>query len=156
MTASAGPSSVQPPVPRRRLLRHAAGILAVLLVESVLGAGLNLYVTVPSSPSITQVFASIPLLTAHIVIAFALVAGTLYFVLVAHRSRVDGLTWRAALSCLFVLAALEQGFAFTFTANNAYSTGMLVAFLLAVVSQILVLLRIRQIPAAPAAGAAPA
>ncbi len=132
-------------------MRHAGGILVALIVEAILGAGLTA-TTIPSSPTVTQVFASIPLLTAHIVLAFALVAGTLYFLLVAVRSDVDGLVWRGAVAALFVLVALANGFAFTFTGNNAYSMGMLGAFLLALIGQVLVLLRIRQIPAAPVPG----
>jgi len=135
----------------RALVRTTWGILGALLLENLLGMGLNLYVSLPSSTSFTKVFVTTPLLTAHIALAFLLVAATAAFVLLARRSRIEGLTLRGALAFLSVVVALQEGFAYAFTLNNAYSYGMDVAFVFAVVFEVGILYRLGQ--ARPAAGA---
>jgi hypothetical protein len=126
------------------LSRFAWGNLAALLLEAALGIGLNLYVSVPSSPSYVQVFASIPLLTAHIVLGLLLVLATGALLGLGLRAQVTGLTWRAGLVFLFVLVALQEGFSYTFTGNAAFATGMALAFVLAFVFELLVVMRLRQ------------
>jgi hypothetical protein len=107
-----------------------------LLLQNILGTGLNLYVSLPSSTSFTKVFVTTPLLTAHIALAFLLVAATAAFLVPARRSRIDGVTVRGVLAFLSVVVALQEGFAYTFTLNNAYSYGMDIAFLFAVAFEV--------------------
>lgn len=120
-------------------MRWAAGMLVGLLIESVLGLGLTLYVNVPSSPSPFQVFLSIPLLSAHIVIGLLLLVGTAGFFLASRRADVAGLPVRAGVALLFVALAIQEGFSFTFTGNELYSDGMALSFVAAVLAQVSVL-----------------
>ena len=119
------------------------------------------YVTLPSSPSYLTVFASIPLLTAHIVIAFLLLAVAAYATVLAFRLHVRTVGGLEALATVFLLGAIEQGFAYTFTQNNNYSLGMVGGFVGALVVEIVVLLwlsrKVRSETAAanPAAMASP-
>lgn len=136
------------------LRRQSVGLLFGLIVQAILGAGLNLYVTVPASISVTRVFVSIPLLSAHIVLGFALLAGTAYLLYVGWRRGPAGVTWRAAVAFLAVAIAIQEGFAYTFTLNNDYSIGMLVAFFVALFAVASIAYRLR-IPT-PAASPAPA
>jgi len=124
------------PAPPHGPWNHVSwAIFGVLLVEFALGMGLNLYVTLPQSPTYTQIFVSVPLLSAHIALGFLLLAASAYFVLLARQSGVEGLLWRAILVLVFVLVALQEGFSFTFTGNAAFSAGMALGFLGAVVVQ---------------------
>ena len=151
------------PTPRAYArLRHIGQVLlGLLLVECVIGIGLAMFVNLPSSPSFLTVFASIPLLTAHIVLAFLLFLLALYATVLTYRLRVPGVAWIEALVTLFLLFAIQEGFAFTFQQNNAYVGGMVVGFLGAFVVQVVALLRLRRgartavanPPAAPSPGA---
>jgi hypothetical protein len=159
MADVATPPLASPELRQGRLLRFAVGNLIALLLEAVIGVGLNIYVTVPSSPSFMQVFVSIPLLTAHIALGFLLVAAAGALFALGRRAGVPGLGWRTGLVLLFVVIALVEGFSYVFTNNNAYSAGMAVAFLLALVFEVLVILHLRRAarsptPAAPSAGIA--
>ncbi|MGI0129247.1 MAG: hypothetical protein ACREEC_03710 [Thermoplasmata archaeon] len=120
---------------RRSLLGWAWGIFGVLLLENVLGMGLNLYVTLPSTVTFTRLFVYTPLLTAHIAIAFVLFGSAVYLLLLARRSRIVGLPWRSAALVLSLVLAIQEGFTFTFTQNNAFSYGMEIGFLGAVAFQ---------------------
>jgi hypothetical protein len=137
------------------LQRQSLGLLLALVVQAVLGVGLTMYVAVPPSISVTKVFVSIPLLTAHIVLGFALLAGTAYLLWACYRRGPAGVTWPAALAFLATLVAIQEGFAYTFTLNNDYSVGMVVAFLVALVAVGWVAYRLRG-AAAPTSPAAPA
>jgi hypothetical protein len=125
-----------------RLLHLGWVLLGLLLIECVIGVALAVYVTVPSSPSFMTVFASIPLLTAHIVLAFLLTAVALYATLLARRLRVPGVAAWEALAVLFLLVAIEEGFAFTSSQNNSYVLGMVVGFLGALLVQVVVIYRL--------------
>ena len=154
MTDPPASGLAQPARPRGPWNHVSWAIFGALLVEFVLGMGLNLYVTLPQSPTYTQIFVSVPLLSAHIALGFLLLAASAYFVLLARRSGVEGLLWRAILVLVFVLVALQEGFSFTFTGNAAFSAGMALGFLGAVVVQGSVLLVLRgRMHGGPAAGA---
>jgi len=112
------------------------------VVECVIGIALALYVSLPSSPSFLTVFTSVPLLTAHIALAFLLTIVALYATLLALRLRVPGVAGWEALTTLFLLVAVQEGFAFTFDQNNLYVLGMVVGFLGALVVQGVVIYRL--------------
>ncbi len=150
------PGVSQGPAPVERLTRQSVGLLLALVVQAILGFGLSLYVSVPASISVTRVFVSIPLLTAHIVLGFLLLIGTAFLIWSCHRSGVPGLTVRAVLAFLAVLVAIQEGFAYTFTLNNDYSLGMLLAFLVALAFVALIVVRLRGSRAPAAVPAAPA
>ncbi|HKN06633.1 MAG TPA: hypothetical protein VJ021_03370 [Thermoplasmata archaeon] len=124
-------------------LRHLGWVLfGLLVVECVIGIALALYVSLPSSPSFLTVFTSVPLLTAHIALAFLLTIVALYATLLALRLRVPGVAGWEALTTLFLLVAVQEGFAFTFDQNNLYVLGMVVGFLGALVVQGVVIYRL--------------
>lgn len=124
-------------------LRHLGLVLfGLLLVECVIGIALATYVSLPSSPSFLTVFTSVPLLTAHIALAFLLTVVALYATLLALRLRVTGVAGWEALTTVFLLLAVEQGFAFTFNQNNMFVLGMVVGFLGALVVQGVVIYRL--------------
>ena len=134
----------------RRLLRVGWALLALLVVQNLLGLALNLYVALPSSPSFLVVFTSVPLLTAHIALAFLLVAVAAYAVVGARRAGLRDIAWLELLELVFLIVAVQEGFAFTFTQNNLFSFGMEVGFLGAVVTQAVVLYRLALAPRATA------
>ncbi len=124
-------------------LRHLGWVLfGLLVVECVIGIALAMYVSLPSSPSFLTVFTSVPLLTAHIALAFLLTIVALYATLLALRLRVPGVAGWEALTTLFLLVAVQEGFAFTFNQNNLYVLGMVVGFLGALVVQGVVIYRL--------------
>jgi hypothetical protein len=125
-----------------RLLRVGWLVLALLVVQNILGIGLNLYVSLPSPPTFVTVFASIPLLTAHISVAFLLVGLVAYAALFARWNSVAGLAWLEGLELLALVVAVQEGFSFTFTQNNAFSLGMEVAFVGAFAAQAVVIYRL--------------
>jgi len=93
-------------------------------------------------------------LTAHIVLGFLLFGVVAYATVLAFRLRVPGVAGWEGLATLFVLVALQEGFAYTFTQNNAYSLGMVVGFLGALLVQVVVIYRLARraravIPGAP-------
>jgi hypothetical protein len=148
----------RPPSRRRgaeRLLHLGWVLVGLLVVEGVIGIALAMYVTLPSSPSFMAVFTSIPLLTAHIAIAFLVTAVAAYATLLAYRLRVPGVVGWEALATLFLLLALQEGFAFTFTQNNAYVLGMVVGFLGALFVEVVVIYRLTRRTREPASAPAP-
>ncbi len=141
MTAAA--ALVRDPLESRRvaLVRWSWSLLGALLLQNILGTGLNLYVALPSTVTFTYLFVTTPLLTAHIVLGFLLVVMAALLLVRVRSVPIPGLTWRAALVLVFVLVALQEGFAFVFTGNNVFSYGMEVGFVLAVAFQASVLFR---------------
>lgn len=112
-----------------RLERVAWISLLLLVAQNVMGTALNLYISLPSSPTFLQVFVSVPLLTAHIATAFVLVGLGAALVILSRRSTIPRSTSVSAVALVSLIVAVQEGFAFTFTQDNAFSLGMEVAFL---------------------------
>ncbi len=110
----------------------AWGLLVLLLVENVLGIFANLYVTLPSTGAILAIFTSIPVLAVHVLNGFLMLLFAAYYLVVCHRSGLRRLRNVAALLVVFLAFAIQEGFAYAATQNNAYSFGMDIAFLLSV------------------------
>ena len=104
----------------------------MLLIQNILGMGLNLYVVLPSSFPYTKLFVTTPLLTAHILLAFLLLIGAAFSVVRARRAAVPGTLGPAVLVLVFILVAIQEGFGFVFTGDALFSYGMDIAFVLAV------------------------
>jgi hypothetical protein len=134
VATSSAPSSL-PTRPPMGLVRWAWALFGGLLFQAFLGMGLNLYVVVPSSPTFTKIFVSSPLLATHIVLGFLLLAVALVSLLRVRGRGLVGIPWRAALVVVFLLLAIQEGFSYTFTLNDAFSYGMVVGFLGAVAFQ---------------------
>jgi hypothetical protein len=123
-------SNSEPDLPRLR--RMAWTLLVLLVLENVLGIFANLYVTLPSGNATLAIFTSIPVLALHVLNAFLMLGLAAYFLLLCHRTGLRRLRNVAALEILFLVFAIQEGFAFAATQNNVYSFGMDVAFLLSV------------------------
>jgi len=140
--SSSPPPADPSPVPRSlaRLRHLGLVLLGLLVVQCIIGFAVTMYVSLPSSPSYLAVFASVPLLTAHIVIALLLLAVALYATALAIRLQVRTIGALQAVATILLLGASEQGLAFSFTANNNDSLGMLGGFVGALILEIVVLL----------------
>lgn len=125
-----------------RLVRLSFVLLGLLLVQNVLGMALNLYIALPNRPTFAQVFLSIPALTVHIANAFLIVGFAAVGLVLIRRERLPNTTPWAVLVLVGVVAALQEGFAFTFTQDNAFSYGMEVGFLAGVLGEAMVLFRL--------------
>ncbi|MGI0053466.1 MAG: hypothetical protein ACREC5_03090 [Thermoplasmata archaeon] len=134
------PGAAERATRRVRLLGQAS--LALLVAQNLLGIGLNLYISLPTPPTFVEVFVSVPLLTAHIAVAFALFGLAVVLVREARRTGVPRATALSALMLAFLTLAIQEGFAFTFTADNAFSLGMEVGFAGAFASVALLLYRV--------------
>lgn len=155
MTGSETADAPSPRTSSRQSIGEAWGILVLLVVEAIIGVGVSLYVSLPSSPTYAQVFVSYPLLTAHIVVALLLLGATAHQVVRARRSGVVGLLWKTVLTFLFVLLAIQEGLSFSFTQNNMFVGGMVVGFLGALLVQIWVLVALRRHRTADASQGSP-
>jgi hypothetical protein len=127
-----------------RLLHLGWVLLGLLIVECIIGVALTVYVTLPSSPSFMTVFTSVPLLTAHIVLAFLLVIVAAYATVLAVRLRVPGVAGWEGLATVFLLVAIQEGFAYAFTSGNMYVAGMVVGFFGALLVEVVVIFRLRR------------
>lgn len=113
-----------------RSLRQFAWIgLLLLVVQNATGLLLNLYVSLPIPGSIAAVFVLAPLLTIHIANAFALVAGGALLARYGWRTGAPRLRAASLGALISIVVALQEGFAFSFTQNNAFSFGMESGFL---------------------------
>ncbi|MGA8710961.1 MAG: hypothetical protein WB786_07010 [Thermoplasmata archaeon] len=161
MSESSAPATASPLLRSIGRLRHLGWVLlGMLVVECVIGIALTAYVSLPSSPSFMTVFSSAPLLTAHIVLAFLLFVVAVYATVLAVRLKVAGIAGWEGLVALFLLVAIQEGFAFSFNSNNMYVAGMVVGFLGALIAQVVVNYRLARrsreatsvVPSAPHAG----
>lgn len=124
-------------------------------MQCIIGVGVAVLVTLPSSPSFMTVFTSIPLLTAHVVLALLLIVVALYATVLAYRLHLPGIAGWEALATAFLLFASQEGLAFTSTQNNAYSLGMVLGFLGALFVQVVVIYRLGRKPREPVSVPAP-
>ncbi|MCI4350306.1 MAG: hypothetical protein L3K15_02170 [Thermoplasmata archaeon] len=115
------------------LRRFAWIALFLLVVQNATGLFLNLYVALPIPGSFGAVFVLAPILTVHIVTAFLLVIGGVALARFGFRTRLPRLKWISIAALISVVFAVQEGFAFTFTQNNAFSFGMEMGFLGAMV-----------------------
>lgn len=125
-----------------RIVRWTGVLLGLQILQNLIGMALNLYVTVPTSPTFAEVFLSIPVLSFHILNGFLVVALAAVLLVLVRRVAVAGVTGWAVVLLVGVVVALQEGFAFVFTQDNAYSYGMEVGFLVAVAASAGVLYRV--------------
>lgn len=117
-----------------RSLRQFAWVgLLILVLQSLTGTYLNLYITLGRPANFGSVFVLTPILTLHIGGAFLLVVGGAFLLLYGWRTRVVRLRAVSLGAFLSVVVAVQEGFAFVFTQDSAFSYGMEVGFLGAMV-----------------------
>lgn len=117
-----------------RSLRQFAWVgLLLLVLQSLTGTYLNLYITLGRPANFGSVFVLTPVLTVHIGGAFLLVIGGAVLLLYGWRTRVLRLRAVSLGAFLSAIVALQEGFAFVATLDSAFSYGMEVGFLGAMV-----------------------
>ena len=132
-----------PPVSfRDRLRRQAWGLLALLVLENLLGIFANLYITLPAGNAIEAIFTSFPVLTVHVVNGFLMLALAATMVVSTHRAGYRRLRNVAIFEVVFLAVAIQEGFAYSATQNNLFSFGMEAAFVFAVVGVATLLYRL--------------
>lgn len=139
---------------RTSTIPWAWAVLAVLLLQNVVGIYLNLFVALPTSPDLGTLIASYSALAMHVALGFLLLATTGIVVYLAARSRNVSLWVPAVATLAFSLLAFSSGVEFTIGGqDDLVSFVMEIAFLGAVASDVLVLYAASRfrVPQAPAA-----
>lgn len=102
------------------------GALSMVVLEFVLGTGVNLYVK-PARGGLHEAFANGPLLAMHAVLGILLVVAAfdlmIRAIIAGHRPVITG----AAIGLLSILGAAFYGIGFLRTGSAAASMGMTVA-----------------------------
>ncbi len=103
--------------------------LALLLVQNLLGMGLNLYVDLSSYSTVDAAFRGAPILDVHVLTAFAIVGTSAYVLVLAAAARQRRMGVAALAGLGFVLLAFLSGIEFTFFGQvDAFSFLMEVGF----------------------------
>jgi hypothetical protein len=127
---AAAPPSVQRAASRTAGLRQAnLAILIVLIVQFALGAGVNLYVTLPATghPGHGSWFGNGPLLAIHAALGMFLILAALFVLVRAIMARNVTLIITSAAGLAAILVAAFFGSGFTSKLTNGYSLGMAIA-----------------------------
>jgi hypothetical protein len=121
--------------PYDKSLRVQGFILAgMLAVQYVLGMYVNLFVKFPDNSTQSQLWEfawSQPALVAHILIAFALLFGSIALCIRAARHRPTVWIWPSLIGLLALVAAGLSGASFVPTQTDLYSYSMSIAFIIA-------------------------
>lgn len=117
---------------RSRRADPQVATLAVLIALSIqfgLGAGINLYVTVPAvgEPGHGAFFSGIPLLLLHATLGCVLIIGALSVLVWAILARNATVIVTSAVGLAAILTAAAFGAAFVLNLTNADSLGMALA-----------------------------
>ncbi|MGP8072633.1 MAG: hypothetical protein ACLPZM_05840 [Thermoplasmata archaeon] len=114
------------PSPRTLSLRMVAMVLLGLLgIELVLGAVLDVAVTLPMGASVTSVLSSQPVLDLHILVALLLIGLSGHAVARSRREPTRRLQLAAALALLSALIASAGGWEFVFNGQNMVSAAVM-------------------------------
>jgi len=131
------------------------GLLIQLALENLVGIGLNLYVVLPSSSPFGSLVSTIPSFAVHVVLGFLILATSVFLLVRTWSWQGTPIRWWAVLVLISVIVAIQEGFAFTYTGNSAFSFGMEAGFIGAVLATVAVLYEVvRRFPSAAASTAA--
>ena len=141
-----------------RLRGSSIGLVAMLVIQFILGMIYNLYGTAPTSKKSIELFSS-PLIALHVVLGILL-----FLAAVAHLVRAIGArhrpsVWLSAVGLVSIIGAGFAGLGFTGSGAAGASLGMSLAFALALVCYIALLVVLAPAsgsPTAPAPSAAQA
>jgi hypothetical protein len=130
-----GPQAAAPPSVHRAASRTAGlrqanlAILIVLIAQFALGAGVNLYVTLPATghPGHGSWFGNGPLLAIHAALGMFLILAALFVLVRAIMARNMTLIVTSAAGLAAILVAAFFGSGFTSKLTNGYSLGMALA-----------------------------
>jgi hypothetical protein len=134
VTASQATAGPAPAVRARRMsgLRRASlGVLVTLIVQFVLGIGVNLYVSLPAAGrggrASSDAFSSGPALALHVVLGLLLVVAAIGLLVRAILARHGPVIAVSGVGLVAILLAVVQGFSFVHDSTNAASMAMAVA-----------------------------
>jgi hypothetical protein len=141
-----------------RLRLASVGLVAMLVLEFILGVIYNLYGTAPTAKKSIGLFSS-PDLALHVVLGILLVVAALVQLIRAVGSRHGLSIWLSAIGLVTIIGAGSAGLGFTGSGASGASLGMSLAFAVALGCYVALLVVL--VPAAPpatalAAEAAPA
>jgi hypothetical protein len=133
MTGSqaAAPPLTQKKESRQARLRQASlAIVIVLIIQFVLGIGVNLYVTLPAAghPGHASWFGNGPLLALHASLGMFLVLAAIFVLARAITARNRALIATSAGGLVAIGLAFSFGASFTSNLTNGYSLAMAIAF----------------------------
>jgi hypothetical protein len=127
---AAAPPSVQRTASRTAGLRLASlAVLVVLIVQFGLGAGVNLYVTLPAAghSGHGSFFGNGPLLAIHAALGMFLILAALFVLVRTIMARNVTLIVTSAAGLAAILLAAFFGSGFTSKLTSGYSLGMAIA-----------------------------
>jgi hypothetical protein len=140
---AAGAAEKDPARAVRRLRRASSGVLFMLILQFVLGMGVNLYIT-PAKGGVGEAFSNGPLLALHSVLGLLLIISAIDLVVRAIRARQRLVIGASVLGLAAIAGAAANGVVFLKNAQAGASMGMAVATAVAMLCYVLCL---RTLPA---------
>jgi len=137
-----------------RLRGSSFGLVAMLVIQFILGMIYNLYGTAPTSKKSIGLFSS-PVIALHVILGILLFLAAVAQVIRAVGARHRLTIWLSAIGLVSIIGAGFSGLGFTGSGAASASLGMSLAFALALVCYIGLLVVLAP-AAAPAHAAAPA
>jgi heme A synthase len=134
-----------------RVRMASLGAVAMLVLQFILGMIYNLYGTAPTPKKSIGLFSS-PVLALHVVLGILLFVAGVVLLIRAVSARNGLAIWMTAIGLISILGAGLAGLGFTGSGANSASLGMSLAFALALVCYIVLLV----LPSGTPAAAAPA
>ena len=136
-----------------RLRGSSIGLVAMLVIQFILGMIYNLYGTVPTSKKSVGLFSS-PDLALHVILGILLFVTAVVLLIRAAGARHRLSIWLSAVGLLSIFGAGFAGLGFTGSGAAGASLGMSLGFALALACYIAMIVALA--PGAPAPSAAPA
>ncbi len=136
-----------------RLRGSSIGLVAMLVIQFILGMVYNLYGTAPTSKKSIGLFSS-PVMALHVILGILLFAAAVFQVIRAVGARHGLSIWLSATGLVSIIGAGFSGLGFAGSGAASASLGMSLAFALALACYIALLVVLA--PAAPSPSAAPA
>lgn len=152
--AGAGSRAVARPLPSqvRGLRRASAVALVLLLIQYMLGIGINLYVQVPHADQGhdfgTAIVNGPAAITIHIVVGLLLVLAAIGLLVQAIRARLPAVIVASAVGLVAIAGAMSSGAEFVHDASSAASMTMAVltgVAMLGYASSLYLLIGLRQV-----------
>jgi O-antigen/teichoic acid export membrane protein len=122
-----------------RLRLSSFGLVAMLILQFILGVIYNLYGTAPTSAKSVGMFSS-PVLALHVVLFFLLVIAAIMQLIRAVGSRHRLAAWLSAVGLIAILAAGFAGIGFIGNGAAGASLGMSLAFAVALACYVVLVL----------------
>ena len=125
-SAASPPKALDPAKARSRLRGSSMGALTMLVLQFVLGVGVNLYIS-PAKGGVGEAFSNGPLLAIHAVLGLLLIIAAIDLLVRAIRAHHRPVTVVSAIGLLAIIGAASNGISFLSSQQNGPSLGMTVA-----------------------------